>query len=561
MQLDSFTLNQLVDELDVLVGTRLDRIGQPQKEEIHLSFRQGRDIQRLCISLRKDLPRVHLTAHHPDNLRTAPALCMALRRHLEGARLVNIHAPRWERYFTMAFSARNRLGDLIQLELIIELIPRASNLTLVDAGGKVLISSRYRVGAEYSFPPKQSGIDPEDLSLHRLTVSETDAVWKVLLSSIKGFGPLLAKEAVYRSGLPLHATSLQGRAQDVVQAVHALCRAPKAPAVYYDQDEEAVLWHPTHLTHLGHYEQQTFEHAHQAADAFYYLYLSQQTTRNRKQRMRQVITRESRRRAKKRDRQASDWERAENADDFKLWGELLYAQSPHSVAGARQVEVMNYYTNRPLMIPLDPTLSVKDNAKRYFTRYEKALRTKKKARKALEQTQSELDYLDSLADILNRASSKSEVDEIWEEMQSEGLLGRDSSSPPGDKRRQPFGGVTFTSPQGHTVLLGKNHRQNEQLVRMARPDDVWLHARGVPGAHVLVRTPPAAGQAWPDEKTLLMAAELAAYHSKAAQAQHVEVDWTWAKHVRKPKHGRPGMVIYENEQTLRVTPESYAPSQ
>ncbi len=563
MQLDSRCIMQLVDELDFLLGSRVDRIGQPQDNEVHMSLRQARTMHRFCISLRKDMPRAHLTTAHPDNLKRAPALCMALRRHLEGARLVAAHAPKWERYFILTFSARNRLGDPVKLDLIVELIPRASNLTLVDAGGRVLNGSKHRPGSLFSFPPEQAGVNPEELEQQHLASTGDEPAWKSLMSTLRGFGPLLAKEAVHRAGLPLNLPlgAAWPHMEDLVQSVHAVAHAPAEPAVYRNQEGQVLLWHAITLDHLHDYPREPANGAHQAAEMFYSHYLAQQTLVNRRRRMRQVIQGEMKRTAKKLSRQTADLQRAENADDYKLWGELLYAQSPQGAPGARQVQVMNYYTNESLTIPLDPTLSVKDNARKFFDKYNKALRTKKKAQRAVNKTQSTLDYLYSLSDSLERANGVDEVQDIWAEMQRENLVRRDGTLPAGGKKRPAFNGLTFASPQGHTILLGKNHRQNEELVRLARPDDIWLHARGVPGAHVLVRTPSAPEPSWPDEATLLMAAQLAAHHSKAAQTQHVDVDWTWAKHVRKPKRGRPGMVFYDHEQTVRVTPEAYAPTQ
>lgn len=559
--MDAAATAAVARELRGWEGARIDRVQQPAPDTISLGLRGTGGPARLGIFLRPDLPRLHLTATPGQSLVPPPGLCLALRKWLEGARLQRVSHPPWERWLVLSFEGRSSLGDRSTLLLRIDLIPGATNLVLSLAeGGRVLAAWR----APGAGPAGPGALLPDEVTGAALEplLTASGPAWRALVGQIAGFGPVLAREALYRSGADPAVTAAEVRPQAEVLArtVRELADEVNGgrfePAVYYTATGRAADWHVVRLAHLAGLTRVPHPTPSRAADAFYVARLEEESWAAGLARVRSALSAWRRRLAKKLTAQEQELERADLAATYQLWGELLTAFADRVPPGAGAVALPNYYlADQPeVTVPLDPARSARSNAQVYFGRAAKARRTARAAAAEVERTRADLQYLEQLSATVETCRTPSDLQEVEEELAAAGLVR------PGCRHRgtrspdHAFTGLRLLTSGGEEVLVGKNHRQNEQLLRLARPDDVWLHARGVPGAHVLLRRGSAAETVFPPPASLEEAAELAAHFSRAHQAAWVEVDWTRVRYVRKPRGGRPGLVLYDHEETLRVSP-------
>lgn len=561
MTMDAAALAGIVFDVRQWTGARVDRVFQPSASEVHLSLRRPGQAQRLCLGLRPDLPRLHFTAARPENPAHPPAFCMGLRKWLEGARLLRVEYPPWERWVGLHFAGRSSLGDEVELGLYAELIPGATNLVLVRLPNRQVLAALKPGTTSYQPPPPLSGPLPGQVSEEALAagLQGKGPAWQCIVGTVRGFGPVLAREAVYRAGFDPGAPPRLVEPARLTRAVGGIAAEVAAgqfwPAAYCDGQGRPRLWHVLKLAHLPGHVAEAAETASAAADRFYTAHLEEAAFRSRLSALQGALASARKRLERKRLAQAADLQRAGAAGDFRLWAELLTAYADRVPPGTATASLPNYYLpgSPDVSIPLDPALNARANARVYFDRHAKAERTRRTATKELERTGAELEYLERVSETVEACRTVQDLGEVWEELGAAGFI-RNPPGPAGTRAPKPdFTGLELVSSRGDRIMVGKNHRQNEQLVRVARPDDVWLHARGVPGAHVLLRPGSDQGREWPSRESLEEAAELAAHFSRAGKARWVEVDWTRARHVRRPRDARPGQVIYDHQQTVRVS--------
>lgn len=563
MTMDASALAGVVWEIGQLAGARLERICQPSAAELYFFLRKAGEVKRLCLGMRSDLPRLHFTAGRPENPAHPPAFCMLLRKWLEGARLTGVEQPPGERWICMHFQGRSSLGQELALHLVAELIPGATNLVLLRQPEQHVLASLKPSPALYQPPGPLRGASPGQWrpELFAEALQDPEPAWQRLLSTVRGFGPLLAKEIVFRAGWDVNAPAqlVAPRADQLARFVGDLAGAVAAgqfqPAVYYDHEGKPRCWHVLELTHLGHLVAARMPTPSAAADLFYTAYLQEAAFTSRRSGVRGALSSARKRLERKARAQEADLNQAAATEKFQLWGELLTTFADRVPVGADHVNLPNYYLpdNPPVHVPLDPALGARANARRYFARHAKGQRTRVAAGKELERTLAELAYLQQVSDTIDDCRTLQDLEEVWDELRDAGFAQPVPRSPRAGARGGKFTGLELASSQGDLIQVGKNHHQNEQLVRAARPGQVWLHARGVPGAHVLLSPGANAGANWPPAESLEEAAELAAHFSRASRSRWVEVDWTWARHVRRVPQGRPGLVIYHHEQTIRVS--------
>ncbi|MDN5293015.1 MAG: hypothetical protein PWQ31_320 [Eubacteriales bacterium] len=576
--MDSLYIRAVVEELrQKLLHGKVERIYQPLPEEIQLLIRAGGEKHRLLISARADAPRLHITTTGRDNPQQPPLFCMVLRKHLEGGRIVDLFQEGWDRIVRLRIENRDEMGELAVKDLIVEIMGKHSNIILVDYRQNVIYDaikryshavSRHREvlpGRPYIPPPRQEKVDPLALK------EETDLISlaaplpagtkgeNFLVRHVEGLAPFMAREVLHRAGLESVPVDEWGSGEfaALLRQLQALFRSAAggnfSPHLYY-ADQRPHLLSAFPLYHLGNLPATTGP-ASFLADSFYRQKEELEKTSSLKQKLLQTVAKEMERQKRRIEHQEEAIAQAGDPEHYRLLGELLYANLYRIPAGATSITVENYYQDPPLpvTIPLREDLEPSRQAEEYFRLYRKAKNTIARATTIKEEAIAELEYLESVRQALLEASTLEELAEIEKELSDEGYLSSPASkTPAGQKKATPPSPAVYLSSDGLEILVGKNNRQNDYLtMKLASPDDIWLHARNIPGSHVVIRT---GGKDVPTQ-TLLEAASLAAYFSRGRAAGKAEVDYTAVRHVRKPRHARPGMVVYENQKTLVVKAE------
>lgn len=575
MALDGMFLHHVRKELeDTLLGFRVEKIYQPGKEEIVLSMRGQGGAHKLLMSAKASSPRVHLTDYAPENPQTPPMLCMLLRKRLTGAKLRAVRQPQLERMLAFDFDATDELGDRVQLTLTIEIMGKYSNVILSDGEGLIIdalkrvdmtMSSQRLVlpGIPYEMPPAQDkpcllGTPVQDI-LHRLAHMEKDmALNKALLQNIQGVSPIVCRELEHLTGrgaeltvmamTPEHKQRLSFFLDRLSGTVSATSGAP------YMVSE--LKGKPLDFSFMDIVQYGTaalvkrYDSFSALLDSFYFERDRADRMKNKAQDLLKLLSNASDRLARKINTQQAELSACADREPLRINGDLIQANLYRIEKGAPFADLENFYEeNSPLIrIKLNPALSATQNAQKYYKAYSKAKTAEQVLAVQLEKAQEELQYIDTVFDALSRAETERELTEIRDELTEQGYIkkarGRQKTSaalPP----------LTFTSGEGFSILVGRNNRQNDKLtLKTANNNDIWFHTKNIPGSHTIIVTD---GKT-PGEQTILEAAQLAAYHSRAKDSAQVPVDYTQVRYVSKPQGAKPGMVIYKNNKTLYVTP-------
>lgn len=582
MAFDGPVLAAVTRELnDNLLNSRIEKIYQPAAGEIVMLLHDRRQKARLVLSADAREARVHITSEVRENPMTPPLFCMVLRKHLEGGRIVKFAQTGLERVLHIHVEAVDELGRLAEKVLVHEIMGKHSNIILLDPAGNTILDgihryshavSRHREvlpGRTYIAPPQQEKADP-------LTVTEDafrEAVWqapeqqtlaKTLLAGFSGLSPQTCREIVARSGIPPDTAvgicgdyELQKLWQSFAALAQDIASGCFRPTLVLDTAGQALAFSAIDLTVE---ENRIKEHGpmNDILDRYFALRRQKTGLEQRKNHLLQTVTQEKEKLTKKLAIYEAALAEAADAGKYKITGELLTANLYRLPKGGTEAEVINYYdpAGATMVIELDPRLTPAENAQQYFRKYAKAKTGAEFALAQKEPVQAEVYYLDSVLSNLAQAENLAEVNEIRTELAEQGYIKekpvqRKAKTGAGSEG-EPLAPLEFLSSDGLTILVGRNNRQNDRLtLRTAQPEDIWLHVKDIPGSHVIIRCSHLAGT--PD-RTLAEAAELAAYYSKARASANVPVDYTRRKHVHKPKGAKPGMVIYEQQRTLYVTP-------
>ncbi|MFZ5754202.1 MAG: Rqc2 family fibronectin-binding protein [Bacillota bacterium] len=577
MSFDGIVMRAVSLELDqLLCGARIDKIYQPLPHEIIILLRQKGQNYKLLISAHAQEARIHLVTQSKPNPAEPPLFCMVLRKHLEGGKIVSITQQGLERVLDITCEVMDELGDLVTRKLMVEIMGRHSNIILINPQNNKILDAIHRVphtvsryrqvlpGLPYQAPPPQKKINPwevneEEFYARFLANPLSQPVSKAILNTYSGLGPQTVEIIITRGGLnPSLPLEYCGQYEltklwlAFKEAAYAIYHGSFTPEVLM-LNKKTRTFSALALTHFTTGERISFPTMNEALDYFYRHKEETNTFQQKKADIEHLLKKEIERCEKKAGLQEQTVLEAQDTEKYRLWGELLMAHL-HQLKPGKEVQVINYYSpaSETLTIPLDEHLSVLENAQVYFNKYQKAKNAAHKAKEHLAETRAELDYLYSLSASLDTVTSVQEVDEIKEEFREAGYL--KTVTP--QKGKIPV--KENTSPQkvivdGWEIYYGKNNKQNDLLtMKMAKADDVWLHTKDIPGSHVIIKNPE--GKAVPDN-ILEAAALLAAYHSKVRNSTHVPIDYTLRKHVRKPKGAKPGMVIYDNQRTIYITPE------
>lgn len=563
MSFDGMLTYGLANELrEQLESGKITKIHQPGAREIILLLRvRGKNL-KLFISANPTYPRIHLTNKHFDNPEQAPMFCMVLRKHIEGGIIERIAQVDLERIIHIDILSRNELGDLERKRLVIEIMGRHSNIILVNPIQSMIIDSIHHVGSSINqyrvvLPGKEYIHPPVQNKEHSFSVGQDTFIKKLdfnagrlheqLVQQFSGISPLLANEIIFRAGLP-NRENLYASFHQLIQQIR---QRDFTPTLTRTENKEYFYLFP--ILHLNG-SHQHYPTISQLLEAYFHDKAERDLVRQRTLDLTRLLAREKQKNEKKIDKLKKTLVQTEQKETFKLYGELLTAYLHQIKLGDKEVTLINYYDEQgaTVTIPLDPELTPSENAQHYFKKYTKAKNSIQVVKEQIKLAQEEINYLETLLQQLEVASPR-DIDEIREEL-IEGKYIRDRSKQRKRKPRQtkPQPEVYYSS-EGIEIMVGKNNKQNEYIsTRLGRANETWLHTKDIPGAHVLIRATQF------NEQTLLEAAQLAAYFSKARHSSQVPVDYTLIRHVKKPNGAKLGFVIYEKQQTIFVTPSEEA---
>lgn len=589
MAFDTIMLAAVTDELGrQLPGARLGRIHQPDAHTLILHLFAGGKNRRLLLSAHPRHARMHLTATERKNPPSPPMFCMLLRKYLEGGRLVAVEQAGYERIVRLAFSVLDELGNPTQYTLCCEIMGKHSNIVLVAADGRIVDAirrvteavNRYREvlpGLAYVPPPPQDKLAAAQATAAALVArwqssDPTKPLWRALVDHVAGLSPLAARELAAQAGLTacrlgeVTPAKAQLLAELIAKWAAWLPNGPYAPALLYDVAGRLVDFTAMPLAHWPA-RREPYPTPSAALDAFFALQEEDDRRTRLQARLQRVVRTEMQRCAKKLHLQEEALRHSEDAEAYRLQGELLTAHLHAVPRGAAHVTVSNFYdpSGSELRIELDPTRTAAENAQALFRRYQKARSGRSQISAQLAATRQEQAWLAAIDRDLAAAASLPDLEEIRQRLLRSGYLteaqprrhGRPprpagAATPVGEGGARS-GPLTLYTADGLEVWVGRTARQNDYLtLRLAAPGDLWFHVKEVGGAHVILRLPP--GKEAP-EQSLWQAAALAAYFSRARHSSGVAVDYTRRKHVKKPKGAREGYVIYDHHQTLFVTPD------
>ncbi|MBO5353379.1 MAG: NFACT family protein [Lachnospiraceae bacterium] len=584
MAFDGIVIANLAKELnDLLAGGRIQKVAQPEKDELILTIKQY-DVYKLFLSADASLPLVYLTDSTKPSPLTAPNFCMLLRKHFNSARIISITQPGLERSLDIKIEHLDEIGDLKVKHLIIEIMGKHSNIILCDENYVIVdsikhisgfVSSVREVlpGRSYFLPQTVEKANPLTLTLEELqqfVLSRPLPLAKALYTGLTGISPVMAEELCHRAGLssdhPANTLSedyglhlfkvLERFAEGIKEGTFSPCIIFKedAPVEFSAVPLTCYEDHPS-----GTMEIQKYDSISTVLEEYYAKKNQITRIRQKSADLRRIVNTAIEREAKKYDLQTRQLKDTEKREKYKVYGELITAYGYGVEPGSKSMQALNYYTNEEISIPLDETISPMENAKKYFEKYNKLKRTYEALSVYIQETKEALDYMESVRLSLDLALTEDDLNAIKEELIESGYLRRHiekGSKKKPQKVKLKNTPLHYLSSDGYHLYVGKNNLQNDELTfHFAANSDWWFHAKGIPGSHVILKTGSTdAGTELPD-RVYEEAAALAAYYSKGRDNDKVEIDYVEKKQVKKPAGGKPGFVVYYTNYSMMASPD------
>lgn len=575
MALDGAFLYAVKNELQPLVGGRIEKIHQPSREEAVISIRTRSGSKKLYISANAGSARVHVTEKSVDNPQTPPMFCMLLRKRLGSGKLIAVRQDGLERILFLDFECVNELGDVVTVTLACEIMGRCSNLIVIDHEGRVIDSikrvdeemSRERMvlpGMKYTLPPRDDRLnfltaEPDEIK-ERLREVQPAELSKALIRVFEGISPVLAREWTFFAGrgAELRSDTVDGDQLDrllfaIKSAKQNLTEGECCFCVASDRDGMLKDFSFVRLNQYGTLMlTKELDSASELLDYFYYERDRAARTKQRANDLFKLLVNLTERTSRRISAQQQELAACAEKDRFKLWGDLISANIYRIQKGDSSAEVENFYEEGcpTVSIELDMRKTPAQNAQRYYSEYKKCVTAEEKLAGQIEKGEEELAYLDSVFDALTRAESENDIIQLRLELVQQGYIrsGGGKAKPP--KALPP---IEYRSSDGYTILVGRNNCQNDQLtLKFAEKSDIWLHTQTITGSHVIIVT----DGATPPDKTIEEAAIIAAVNSKGHNSTLVPVDYCLARYVKKPSGAKPGKVIFTNYKTAFVKPDT-----
>ena len=591
MAFDGITTACLCKELsDRLTGARIYKIAQTDRDELVLTLKpsaeRGGGQCRLYLSADASLPLAYFTSKQRQAPLQAPAFCMLLRKHLQNGRILSVTQPGLERILRFTVEHLDEMGDLCRHTLVIELMGKHSNIIFLDDREQIvdsikhisaMVSSVREVlpGRPYFVPDTRGKRDPLTESEERfdaLLRTQQVAPARLLMSTYTGISTQMAEELCQRAHLSNDRSASSMTPQDresLWHEFHTLMQDVRegrfAPGIYYKKEETGRRGAPVEYSAVSmriysdfpeRFEEVRFSSMSELLETFYAQKNEVTRIRQKSVDLRRIVQTILERDVHKYDLQRKQIRDTEKRDKYRLYGELLNAYAYSVPTGAKSCEVDNYYTGEKIRIPLDPTLTPTQNAKKYFDRYTKLKRTHEALTGLTAEVKAEIDHLESIRTSLDLATNEGDLAQIRQELEDSGLVRRhtgagkkrpgfDKSGSKKGRARTPVSRpLHYVSSDGYDIYVGKNNTQNDQLTfHFAEPNDIWMHANDMPGSHVILRSGGRSMEEIPD-RAFEEAASLAAWYSAGREQGKVEIDYLLRRNVKKPGGAKPGFVVY-----------------
>jgi len=572
MALDGIFLNLIKKEiLDNAVNGKVDKIHQPSREELVIHLRTKNGTKKLLLSVRANSPRIHFTEHAPENPATPPMFCMLMRKRLINATLVDIRQLGLDRVLYLDFDATNEIGDRVKLTLSIEIMAKYSNILLIDGDGKIvdalkrvdLSQSTVRQilpGFPYTAPPPQTKLNITEHTTENIIAQiktyENKSLSSAVLNTMQGVSPLTSRELAEGLGDgsvdEISDRSFDILAERIDSLRNIISEGNGTPYLLKDETGKPVDFSFEEIRQYGtKYNGSAYESYSQLLDDFYFECDRLERTRQKAHDLVKLLESAIARTSKKISLQQAELKQCADREHLRISAELINANLYRLERGALFYDLENYYDENKIMrIKADPSKSPAANAQKYFKDYRKAKTAEQMLTGLIEQGKQDLEYLETVADELDRASSQGEIEEIRQELTISGFLKSKRKS--NGKQPKLLPPVEYRTSDGFRVLVGRNNMQNDRLsLKTAAKNDMWLHTQKFHGSHVIIIS----DNREISDEAIVEAAEIAAYHSKARDAKLVPVDYTYVKNLKKPQGAPLGKVIYHIYYSVNVTPK------
>ncbi len=571
MAIDGIMLTAIKSDLNKsIIGARIDKIYQPENNILTLKIRQPGENLQLLASIHPERPRVHISNLSFDNPSKPPDFCMLLRKYLSYGEITDIKRPEFERILILEIESNHKIYNLI-----LEIMGKYSNIILVDHQLKVLDAMKRITGEKTSrqlYPGIKYQAPPEQEKLNPLKINKEDFFQKIpddfgkycfraILYNIQGTGPLMSKEIIHRAGIDFeqpYSELDKEQKEKIWESFSDIFTKVKkeifSPALGLDKKNKIDYTSAFPLTHKKDIEIKKFNNTGELFDYYYRKDVIQKKFNELGDRLFKISGKYLKKNKKLQKKHFQNYKDSKNADKYRKIGELIKANIYQLEKGMDSAELINYYDSEQekIKIDLNPELTPAENAQKYFKKYEKAKKSKKYIKRELGKLKHEEKYLNQVILNIEQAETEGELQEIEAELKDEGYIKKQKQKNK-QKNHKPLPPHKFKSSEGYDILVGRNNRQNDYLTKkIASNHDLWFHTKKIAGSHVVVRNHTKDNI---PQQTKEEAAILAAYFSKGKMSENVPVDYTEVKNVNKPKGAKPGLVYYDNYQTLYATPD------
>ena len=591
MAFDGLVISNLVYELNnTLLNARISKIAQPENDELLFTIKGANGQFRLAMSASASLPFLYLTDTNKPSPLTAPNFCMVLRKHIGNGRITRIYQPHMERIINFEIEHLDEMGDLCTKTLIVELMGKHSNIIFCNSEGMIIDSIKHvsammssvrevLPGRTYCIPATQEDklnpLEVTEEAFMESVMKRPTTITKAIYTSFTGISPVIAGEICYRASIDgdMPVDSLDADAkkhlfnnfvwlmEDVKN--HNYCpnivTRGKEPvdfccfklSEYTDNAPARRILNEsnTDSNNADAYQMTEFDSISKVLEQYYASRNIYTRIRQKSVDLRKIVSTALDRNRKKYQLQEKQLKDTDKRDKYKVYGELIHTYGYGLAEGAKELEALNYYTNETIKIPLDPTLDAKTNAQKYFDKYNKLKRTYEALTDLIQETQTEIAHLESIATSLDIALTEDDLVQIKEELVEFGYIKRKRTDKKAKIKSKPF---HYVSSDGYHMYVGKNNYQNEELTfKFATGNDWWFHAKGMPGSHVIVKSN---NEELPD-RVFEEAGKLAGYYSKGRDNDKIEIDYLQKKNIKKPNGSAPGFVVYYTNYSLTIHPD------
>lgn len=576
MAFDGVVINSLVEELrNKLINTKVDKVYQPEKDEICIKIRGKEENLKLVISASASNPRLYLAnKYEKSNPKKAPLFCMTLRKYIQNGMITNVEQMFFERIIRISVDSYDELREKTRKYLYVEIMGKHSNIILVTQNENRILDSIKRVpisvsrvrqilpGNTYELPPSQDKINPlegvEIEAFFERVNKKKLPIFKAIYGNISGISPLIAKEVCVRANIDKNKKIEEitdDEFKSICYQINYIFNNLKKNEVYPniivdDSKDKIVEFSSIKLYQYEKMHEIKKESVSSAIEDFYLTKDIKERIKQKSSNLKKNITLKLERINNKIEKQEKELKEAQEAEKYKIKGELLIAYIYMVKQGMESIKVLDFYNNnKEVEIKLRKNLTPSENAQKYFKKYNKLKKANEELSIHIKNNKEEAEYLENTLLSIENCEDEKELKEIKEELMREGYIKIYRMPKKNSKPKTNI--MKYISSKGNMIMVGKNNKQNDYLtLRLADNEDIWFHTKDIPGSHVLLKC---AGKNVEDLE-ILEAATLAAYYSKAKLSQNVPVDYTIKKNVKKPSGAKPGLVIYEKNKTIHVTP-------